>query len=258
MGKLGKNLAENEWAAELRAQHRKTPTLQSRVGCPFRGGFHVALSYAENQHKPIVVCSFQWCSRFRRYQLNRRPEPRGHSRHPTEPWLSMFNSKTYPIAMSAAQTFVGIVLVSLGLRSATLLAMDPELLNAPLWVSLVGCGCFVLAGGSIVLRRRLSQAHQAWLMALLIAMMTVIPLWMVFSTSDGACGTGMGMGWHPVLLESRGYVGTPPFTPEPSGLACRWGFVALSLLMTAVFMVAVHKALVLSTTGKRLGGKFHD
>lgn len=78
----------------------------------------------------------------------------------------------------ARKLALGSAVAGLGMVTALLVRYQPERLRAPAGLALLACACFVLAGLAIALHAWLSRRAYAWIMALLLLAMTLLPAWL--------------------------------------------------------------------------------
>ncbi len=99
-----------------------------------------------------------------------------------------------------------------GLVTATMMYVRPERLRVPLWLGLVACACFVIAGLTVILYPFVSAKTYRWFIVILLTAMTVLPLWVAlapgarmcrkipFIASDVSCRIAFGVGGIALLF----------------------------------------------------------
>ena len=61
-----------------------------------------------------------------------------------------------------------------------------------MWVAMLTCASFVIAGIAIALHPFVSATTYRWFMVLLLAVMTAIPLWVAVGHGARSCGSDAG------------------------------------------------------------------
>lgn len=111
------------------------------------------------------------------------------------------------------------------MATATLIYLHPEHVLVPSWVAYAACGAFVLAGLALVAQSASYFRGCRWLIVALVGSMRVPRLWAALGASSQSCSAAV-----------LGHVFIP------TELACRRAWGISSLLLTAVFILAVRWA----------------
>lgn len=118
---------------------------------------------------------------------------------------------------------LGLALACAGLVAAVAVHVQPERLRAPAWVAFAACSVFVIAGTAVALYSVLSRRAYAWFMAVLLAAMAIVPVWIAVGSGNRHC-----RGTAPLLF---------------SDFTCRFAFGIGALLMVCLTLWAVLMAL---------------
>ncbi len=118
---------------------------------------------------------------------------------------------------------MGLASIATGVIVASLMMLNPEKLRVPLWLGLIACSSFILAGVAVVLQRLVSEKLYDWIIVSLIGLLAVIPAWIAFAPGKRACA-----------------VSIPFLAAEYSCLA---GFGIGSAVVLGILVLAVRKAL---------------
>lgn len=122
----------------------------------------------------------------------------------------------------AAQRGWGGLLIGIGALTAWSIRTHPAALRAPAWVAYCACAAFVIAGLAITLRAWVSRRAYAWLMVVLVAVMTAVPAWVALGDGVRQCRANV------------------PFLRTETG--CRLGFGVSALVMLGVCVAVVAAA----------------
>lgn len=122
----------------------------------------------------------------------------------------------------ARKLALGSAVAGMGMLTALLVQLHSERLRAPAWVALLACACFVFAGLAIALHAWLSRKAYAWIMALLLLVMTLVPAWLALGSGPRHCSSAL-----PWLANET---------------ACRGAFGAGALLLLAMVLLAFRMA----------------
>ena len=113
-------------------------------------------------------------------------------------------------------------MAGVGLFTAWLVTAHPERLRAPLWVALMACFCFVVAGMAVALHAFVSRRAYSWFMVVLLGAMAAIPAWIALGFGTRQCTTN--------------------FAYIASEFSCRAVFGVSALLLACMLAVAVRQA----------------
>ncbi|MFZ2236698.1 MAG: hypothetical protein WBP11_04105 [Dokdonella sp.] len=117
----------------------------------------------------------------------------------------------------------GVVTAAVGLIAAYAIYSDQGSLQVPLWVAMLACSCFVLAGLALALRDSAFASAYRWTVVILLLCMTIIPAWISFASSNRQCRARL------LFLEG------------PTD--CRVAFGVSTVLIVVVLPVAIRLAL---------------
>jgi hypothetical protein len=124
------------------------------------------------------------------------------------------------------KVLLGLAVISLGLFTAAAVVLNPVQLRTPLWVALLACGSFVIAGTAIVLHGFVSKSVYEWIIVFLVTVMTAIPAWIALAPGERFCTASI------LFLSSEA--------------GCRFGFGFATVLMLLMLGFVVRSALTKS------------
>lgn len=123
----------------------------------------------------------------------------------------------------AQNLLFGVISAVVGAVAAVAIYNDQGSLRVPMWVAMLACSCFVLAGLALVLRDCVYAAAYRWTVVLLLLCMTIIPAWTSVASNNRGCRASL------LFVETL--------------TGCRLAFGVSTVLMMTVLLIAIRQTM---------------